>query len=409
VQDSLKLIVTGLLICSGLCVRAEDWPQWRGPRGDNISTETGLADSWPADGPKQLWSVEVGIGYSSAVAVKDRIYQMSVANGRDVLYCLEPDTGKIVWKNSYDGGYTGSYPGVRATPTILDGKIYTYGGNSDLACWNQADGKLDWRLNVIRETGAEKNLEWGTASNPLIVGDLIYVQNGAGGPVAVAVNRQTGKIVWQSEKGLGGYAHIIQVDVDGTKQLIVFGGKAVYGMNPQTGATIWKDGWETQYDVNASTPIYADGKLFLTTAYNTGHCAIFDLTKTGATKVYESRDVTVRFQGAILDGGKLYANSEGTIKCVEWPTGKVLWSAREPKLGMGGALLRIPGKRFIATSEPRRGVYMMQETDTGLKVIGEKRDAMEGKNELWATPLVYKGKLYVKGEKNLVCFDISGK
>lgn len=406
-RKMLKLAAIGLLSFGGLSACGADWPQWRGPKADNISTEEGLAASWPAEGPKELWKLDAGIGYSSPIVIADKLYLFTGVDGKDVLYCLDPGTGKVVWKHSYDNGYTAAFPGTRATPTVLDGKIYTYGGNSDLVCWNQADGKIDWRLNVMKETGAGKNLQWGTASCPLIVGDMIYVQNGDGGPVAVAVDRKTGKIVWQSEKGMGGYAHIIQVDVQGTKQLIVFGGKAVYGLNPQTGATIWKEGWETQYDVNATTPIYADGKLFLSTAYNTGHCAIFNLTATGATKAFESKDVTVRFQGTILDGGKLYANSEGTFKCVEWPTGKVLWSSKEPKLGMGGAILRIPGKRFIATSE-RGGLYMMQETDAGLKVIGEKKDAVEGK-EVWATPLVYKGKVYVKGAKDLVCFDISGK
>ena len=217
------LALTILLLAAQLY--AEEWPRWRGPRGDGISSQT-IPDKLPKDGPKQLWSKTVGIGYSSPVAVDGKIYMFALADGRDTLYAFD-EAGNQLWKESYNGGWTrnGDYPGTRASPVIEDGRIYTYGGAGDLVA-RDLSGKQIWRLNILKETDAIARPEgdWGMGSNPAIDGNKIIVQGGNGDAFAVAVDKNAGTILWKSEKGLGGYAQPISIDVNGAKQIVVFAG-----------------------------------------------------------------------------------------------------------------------------------------------------------------------------------------
>jgi outer membrane protein assembly factor BamB len=384
---------------------AEDWPRWRGPRGDQISHEV-LSDQWPAGGPRTLWAADVGIGYSSPVIAGGRVYLFSMNGERETLTAFDANSGKIAWSVEGGTGWASSYAGTRATPTIDGDRIYTYGGSGELTCRNLADGATRWKLNILSETGATTN-QWGIASSPLVAGDSVYVQSGKGGAIAVAVGKMSGSVTWKSQAtGSGGYAHPILIDAAGTPQLIVFGGEAVIAMNPADGRTIWQEPWSTSYDVNASTPIYRDGRLFVTSEYQHG-CAQFQVTPTGAKKLWENRNIEGKFQGAILDGDHLYANSSGTLVCVKWDDGSLGWSAKDSKLrlGAGGSLIRA-GDKLLAMSE-RGKLSLIRATPESYELIGQG-DAVEGK-EVWATPVLFGGRLYAKGAQELVCLDLSGK
>lgn len=400
-------LVLGIVLTTTIAF-AEEWPQWRGPRGDGISRETGLLEQWPADGLKKLWTVEVGQGYSSPVAVDGRIYVVGMIGQKDTLSAIDAETGQIVWRKRCDGGWTGDYPGSRASPVIQDNRIYTYSGLGDLVCWNRTDGKIVWQMNVLKETSGS-NLTWGVSSSPLLVGDVIYVQGGVGNdaPIAVAVNKLNGNLLWQSEaRGIdrqgAGYAQIIMAEIGRTKQVIVLASNQVCGMTADTGKTIWSLPWQTQYDVNASIPIYRDGHLFITSNYGKG-CMIARLTPDAAEKLSESKTITGRFQPAILDGDSLYANSEGTIKCISWPEAQLRWtaSASELKVGSGGTMLRA-GDKLVLMSERGR-LSLARATPEKIELIGQMQ-LFQG-NQIWATPLIYRGRLYAKGASELVCLD----
>src|SRR5687768_8753579 len=110
----------------------EDWPKWRGPRGDGISRET-IAENWHEGGPKVLWSADVGLGFSSPIALQGKVYLFNMNDEKETLTCFDARSGEIVWsKEDADGGWTKSYPGARATPTLHGGSVYTYGGNGTL-------------------------------------------------------------------------------------------------------------------------------------------------------------------------------------------------------------------------------------------------------------------------------------
>ena len=388
---------------AGALVPAEDWPKWRGPRGDGISRESGLAERWPESGPPRLWSAEVGLGYASPVAVAGRVYLFTMAGGKDTLTCFDAVTGKILWNVQDSPGWVRSYEGTRATPTIEGERIYTLGGSGDLVCRNVADGAQVWKVNILKAKGSEP-LRWGTASAPLISGSLVYVQGGETGPVAIAVEKNSGSVAWKSDAtGPAGYAPLVLIDVAGTPQLIVFAGDALIGMDPASGKTLWREAWPTEYGVNGTTPLYRDGHLFVSSAYDKG-CMMLRVTPAGATKLWENRNVESRFQGIVLDGDAVYANSEGVLKCLSWPDGKVLWQSREPGLNKGGSLVRA-GDKLILMSE-RGELTLARATPQKVEIVSQAKVFDEG-SENWSTPLLYGGRLYAKGEKEFACFDVS--
>lgn len=382
----------------------EDWPRWRGPRGDGISRETGLASAWPEDGPRQLWSAEVGVGFASPVATNGVVYLFTLNEGAETLTAFDAASGNILWNSTDPAGWDRKYPGTRATPVIEGDRVYTFGARGNLIARDTVSGEQYWKMNVLQHNSA-KNLDWGSASTPLLHGDLIYVQSGAGSAIATAVRKQDGTIVWTSAaKGIAGYAHPILADVAGTMQLIVFGGDNIYGLDPDSGKTLWSYPWNTDWNVNGSTPVYQDGHLFITSAYDKGSLML-RLSADGAEKVWTNGDIQSRFQGAILDRDALYLNSEGTLHCLSWPDGAVHWKAtdRALRLGIGGSMVRV-GDRLILMSE-RGKLSLIDAEPSGYKLISQA-DAVEGRY-VWATPLVYGGRLYAKGDQEFICFDIS--
>ncbi len=399
-----------LLVVVGACSiasAAEDWPKWLGPRGDNISKEE-IAPKWPADGPKELWSADVGEGHASPVAREGKIYLFTLDdNKEEALTSFNAGDGKIIWRQAYKISWKPQYAGTRATPTIEGERVYTFGQAGDLVCRELADGKEAWRVNVLKETGT-KPLGWGCASSPLIVGDRIFVQTGDGGPIAVAVNKQTGKIEWKAEgKTKAGYAALVYADVKGKPELIIFAGKAVGGIDPETGKTVWGDEFETRYDVNATTPIVHDGRVLFTAEYDTGRAAMYEIEGKSTKKVWESKSLKSKFQPVILDDGFVYGNSGGNLVCIDWKTGQLAWQAndREMRLGPGGSIVRA-GDKLITMSE-RGKLGLVQATPKGYKLLSQA-DVFDA-DQIWASPLLYDGKLYCKGRDQFVCLDMNGK
>ncbi len=348
----------------------------------------------------------MGLGYASPVAVAGRVYLFTLNDRKETLTAFEAGSGKIVWSQEdvSGAGWASGYPGTRATPAIDGGKIYTLGGAGELVCRDLSDGKEQWRINVVKRLGVGLP-GYGAASSRLVAGDKVYVQTGQGGPIVLALNKNTGAIAWESEaRGVAGYAHPILID--NPVRLVVLGGDAVFGMDPETGKTIWSYPWRTNFDVNSATPVYADGHLFITSAYDHG-CAMLKISEDAVSREWESRKVMARFQPPILDRGLLFANSEGTIKCLSWPDRQVNWTGADSELraGLGGSMLRV-GDELLILSD--RGKLIVAHADSaGIGVLAQAQ--LMDDREVWATPLLYGGRLYVKGTRELVCFDMSGR
>lgn len=401
-----SLTFAAVMVIGGV-VLAEDWPQWRGPQGDGIVREEGLAEKWP-DALKPLWTADAGTGFATPVAKEGKVYLFTMIDKKDALICYDAESGRELWRQSTGAGWTGDHPGPRATPTIGGGRIYTYGATGELMARDLAGGEPVWQTNILKETKSG-NLGWGVSSSPLVTGEAVYVQGGSGGPVALRLSTADGSIKWKSQAtGVASYAPPVLIDVDGRPQLIVFAAQAVVAMEPESGKTIWSYPWPTSYDVNAATPIYHEGQLFVTSGYGHGSLML-RVSKAKAEKLWESKAIMGRFVTPVLDAGQLYGTDEGgALKCLNWSDGKVRWEAkgRDQRLGMGGTYVRW-GDKLIALGE-NGTLYLLKATPEGQESIGQIK-AFQGAGEVWAAPIVSQGRLYVRGGGRLACFDISAK
>jgi outer membrane protein assembly factor BamB len=382
---------------------AEEWPHWRGPRGDGISREAGLVQAWPEKGLRKAWSAPVGEGFSSPVAVEDQIFLFHQKNGAEYLTDFDAKTGRIRWNQSDKGGWSGERPGPRATPSIEGEFIYTYGGVGDLTARLRKTGQRVWRTNILEKVGA-KPLLYGVGSSPLVSGDRLYVQTAQGGPIGVAVDRKTGNLVWQSEeRGIAGYAPPVLVDVKGTPQLIFGISQKVVAVQPDTGRTIWSVSFPMEEDVHATTPTYGAGHLLVSAAYHAGSM-LLALEPTSASVLWRTPQVHMRISAGVYEGGYLYVSNGGVLTCVEWATGRVVWAAedRELRLGDGGSLVRV-ADRLVTLSD--RGVLtLLQATPGGYSKLAQFEAAKGWLN--FATPLLYRNRLFVRSEDALTAWEL---
>jgi outer membrane protein assembly factor BamB len=393
--------------------RAENWPQYRGPERTGIVPDKGLAQSWPDEGPKELWRAKTGVGWSSPIAADGKVYTFYLSDGNEILEALDAKSGKSLWKQETPSGYSGQYAGTRCTPIIEGPCIYTYGSGGDLIARNLADGKPIWTLAVLSETGGTSK-EYGVSSIPLIDGDMMYLQARAGGNAAVCVDKNSGKVVWKSEAKGGGYATPVMAEVSGAKQLLCFAEKHLIALDPKSGKTLWDLGeeWETEQGANCTMPIVQGNKVFVTCGYRNAHCGLYEIAPTAITNIWKGKQLTSAFQAPILEDGYLYGNSSGMLTCVSWADGKVAWPAKPTPadkkfLGLGGTIVRFGGDKLITLSETGT-LSLIKATPQAVEKLKVLKRFVEG-DQIWATPLIYDGKLYVKSKDELIAYDISGK
>lgn len=396
------------LVCAAGVASSQDWPQWRGPKRDGIAPANGLATRWGSDGPPRLWRVPVGLGYSSPIAVDGVVYAFGQDDKDHRLTALSAADGNTLWTQAYPAAWSDrSYPGTRATPAIAGERIYTFGGGGELTCRRISDGKLIWQVNVLELTGS-KPIHWGCASSPLVVNGTVYVQAGAGNATAVALDAADGSVVWKSQyDGPAGYATIAQANVDGTDMLLVFAGTDLVAMDPADGRTLWTLGYETDYRINAATPIVRDDLVFITHAYRRSIGTMLRIRPDGVETVWENGHIASKFVTPILDGDELYANSNGTLVAVAWDDGSLLWRCEDKALQLaeGGSVLRAGD--MLITLSANGELSLAHATPESVELRGQV-DLFE-RNTNWATPLLYEGKLYVKGNTDLICLDATAK
>jgi outer membrane protein assembly factor BamB len=398
-----------------------DWTQWRGPKRDGHSPDTGLLKQWPSAGPSLAWKATgLGSGFSSVSLQGDRIYTMGDVGDSCTIIAMNLTDGKIVWSakvGKTEGG--GGYPGPRCTPT-LDGKlVFGLGQYGDLVCVDQADGKEKWRKNLEADFGG-KTPHWGYAESPLVDGDqLVCIPGGKSGSV-VALNKTSGEKIWQSEPLAGGaeYTSLLPVEIGGVRQYIVVTKGTMAGIAAKDGKVLWKGSHPGGTAVIA-TPVYADGIAFMTVAYGVG-CKAFKITSANgafsAEVAYsdEGKDkkgakiMDNKTGGVIVVGEHLYGVTDGgRLKCVELKTGKVVWEDR--CVGCKASVAFADGHLIVRGEDGRGTIALVEATPEGYKEKGRFDQPERSKKTAWPHPVIAGGKLYIRDQDVLLCFDVKAK
>jgi outer membrane protein assembly factor BamB len=281
--------------------QAADWPEWRGPDKNGISSEK-LAGTEV----KELWKAQIGIGFAAFTVADGRVFTSGHADGQDTVFCFDAVTGKEVWKHSYKAELGDKYyeGGTSAGPVIEGDKAWHLSRWGDLICFEATTGKIVWQKNFLAETEAEIP-EWGFSGSALIHGANLILNIGQNG---AAFEKATGKLVWKSEADTAGYSTPHLITVNGKEQVVLSTRRAYKGVDPSNGTVLWEHTWNTSYGVNAADPILSGTKLFISSGYNKG-CAVLDLASAEPSEVWRSRVMKNQFNSCVLIDGHLYGRS----------------------------------------------------------------------------------------------------
>jgi outer membrane protein assembly factor BamB len=392
----------GAVLAAGAA--AAEWPQFRGPRRDGVSTETGLLAAWPAGGPKVVWRTALGGGYSSLAVAAGRIFTMLSVGDDEFVASFDTATGAERWRVRVDSPWKDRFgDGPRATPTV-DGKVvFTLSSRGKLHALGAEDGAVVWTHDLPREYGAEAP-QWGYAGSPLVEGGLLLVDvGGKEGSGIVAFDKASGREVWRSRDDRAGYSAPVAFDVGGVRHAVFFTANTVTALRPKDGGLLWSVPWKTSWDVNAATPLFiAPDRLFVSSGYDHGGAVYKIVAGEGGSAVEEvwaNREMKNRFSSSVLHGGHLYGFDEKTLKCIDAGSGETRWQAR----GLGhGSLIAADGRLIVLGDE---GTLVLVEATA--EEYREKSRAQVFAGKTWTAPALSDGTLYLRDEKELVALDVS--
>jgi len=407
--DSLRrkalplLFAVALFLPPAAAAGTHDWPQWRGPNLDGVSTESSWASTWPQEGPKILWRAEVGVGFSSCSVADGRVYTMGNRDDTDTVWCFDAATGKVLWTHKY-ASPKGSYPGPRMTPTVDGDSVYTLGRWGDLYCLGAKDGKVRWYKNVAKEYGARQTkYKWGFACSPLVLGKLLILDLGK----VLALEKESGKLVWSSGDDYAGYSSPAVMTFGGKKYVTSFNAYGFVLVDAAGGKELARYKWKTEWLVNAATPIPVGDKIFISSGYNHG-CALLQVKGKELVPLYENKNMRNHCNSSVLYKGYLYGfdgqqGSRGRLVCLDFETGTVGWE----KSGLRVGALMIAGGKIVAMLD-KGDLLTAEASPDGYRELARAK-VLKGK--CWTYPVLSGGRIYCRSNVDgvLVCVDASGK
>jgi outer membrane protein assembly factor BamB len=430
-----------LILLAGACasstVLAADWPQWMGPKRDNVWREEGIVSEMPASGPKIVWRAPVSGGYAGPAVAGGKVFvtdyvtdaDVNVANferkessGVERVLCLDEATGNELWKKEYPVKYTISYPcGPRCTPAVSDGKVYTLGSEGNLYAFDAKSGDVLWSHDFPKEYGAKTSL-WGYSGHPLVDGDKLICIVGGEGSYVVAFDKNTGKEIWRALTSPDqGYSPPAILEIAGQRQLVLLRPDAVTALDPDTGKEIWSVPYQSDNGLVVMTPVvfsdymfvggYSDKNMLIKLAPD-GKSAEMVWNEAGL-RALSPINVQPTFEGDVLYG----FDQNGRLYGVKLPDGERLWNTSEP-------LAERPprsGTAFIIRHDDHYWLFtengdliLADLTPEGYKELGRAHvleptgDAF-GRSVVWCSPAFANKRMYVRNDKECVCVDLAAE
>lgn len=401
-----------------------DWPQWQGPDRNATSKETGLLKEWPKEGPPLAWTAKkLGGGDSAPAVAGGVVYVMGTRGGDDVVVALSEKDGSEVWASKIGGipkqRMPQSQEGPGGTPAVDGERVYAVGMGGDLVCLQTKDGKEVWRVSFTKDFGGKIPM-WSFRESPLVDGDNVICTPGGPDATLVALDKTNGKVVWKSKvpgDPAAAYSSVIAIDAAGQKQYVQLTAKTLVGVAAADGKFLWNyDKPANRMGINCSTPVYTDGQVFAASAYGTGG-GLVKLTKDGkdgvkAEQVYATKSMENHHGGMILYDGCLYGanggNEGGFLICLDFKTGKVLWDEREdPKRVEKGSIAFADGRLYYRTESGT--VLLIEPNPKEYVEKGRFKQPDRSKSPAWAHPVIANGKLYIRDQDLLFCYDVKKK
>jgi outer membrane protein assembly factor BamB len=428
-----------LALCAvllGSAVRADDWPQFRGPDRTGVSKEKGLLKAWPKDGLKPAWTFKnAGLGFSGVAVVKGVVYTLGTDKDlkNDIIIAIDEKTGSELWTAPLGprGSFKGAYgDGPRSTPTIDGSHLYALGGYGDLVCVDISNkGKEVWRTHLKKNLGGEMMTEWGFSESPLVDGDLLICTPGGNDGTLAALDKKTGAVKWRSKEWTQSapYSSAIAADIHGVRQYIQMGylegkGCTVAGIDAKSGKLLWSKPLFTggSYGV-VPTPV-VQGNLVYTTSES--GCQLFEINaKQEAAEKYKTTKLKKKVKnnhgGVVLIDGKIYGHTDPEAWiCTDLKTGSdddgFGWLERNEFKCASGAITAAEGLLYLYGDDGQVG--LVQATSKEFALISKftipersKIPPQKGGGKTWTHPVIANGVLYVRDMELIFAFKISAK
>lgn len=404
---------------SGVAAVTNDWPQWRGPKRDGHSAETGLLKEWPKDGPTLLWQVsDLGRGYSTPAVAGGRLYVMTNAGLDEFVTARDAVNGRPLWSTRI--GKVGNpdqqpnYPGARSTPTIDGTALYALGSDGDLVCLETATGSVRWQKSLRAEFAGQPGT-WAYAESPLVDGDMVVATPGGAEATVVALNKKAGNTAWKFAVPAGaraGYASLVVSEAGGIRQYVAYTGDGLFGVEAKTGKLLWRyDKTTGPVGMSILTPVVADGLVYSGND-RLGGAAVRIVMEGGlgrAEEVYRGMKLPRMIGGAVLVGNHLYGTSGMALVSADFRTGEVTWSERSVA---PGAVAYADGRLYlhgengeVALAEASPDAYREHGRFTPPNPPDRQGRAGE---KAWTYPVIADGRLYIRDGDRLWCYDVKG-
>ena len=440
-----------VLLCFALAspAVADDWPQWLGPQRDGVWREQGVVEKFPPGGPPVRWRTPVGAGYSQpAVAqgkvyVTDRVLKPGAANpenpfdrrsvpGVERVLCLDAKDGKVLWQDEYDAPYTVSYAsGPRATPAVTGGKVYTVGTEGHVRCYDAATGKVLWKGSLKLSDDAPTPI-WGFSASPLVDGNkLICLADGVNA-VAVAFDKDTGKLLWKSLTSREpGYCPPVIYEHGGVRKLILWHPKALAAVDPETGKELWSHPFEAENGLTVAMPRLTGDLLFVSSNYEGSRVLRLDpkdpkkatlLWKKGGKGRDDANKTLYALMATpfVRDGHVYGVGKDGGVSCLKLETGDMVWQDYAATTGEAGPMMWATGF-LIARGDAGGRFYLFNEkgdlieadlSPQGYKEVG-RAHLIDATNTdarravVWSYPSFANRCVFVRNDKELACFSLA--
>ncbi len=385
-----------------------DWPQWRGPDRTDVSKETGLLKAWPEGGPKRVWLFEnAGHGYSGPAIVGGKFFTIGTRDGNEILLVLDAATGKELWTAKLGGILENGWgDGARGTPCVDGDRVYALTGPGNLVCVSAADGKILWQVTMKSLGG--KIPSWGYTESVLVDGPRVLCTPGGAKGAVAALDKLTGKVLWQS-KGFTDPAHyssVVPAQINGVAQYVQRSATSVVGLGVSDGKLLWETSFAGRTAV-IPTPIVRENEIYVTAGYGAGSKLVRIGAGNAVTEVYENKVMKNHHGGVVLIGDYVYGHADTGWVCQDFKTGEQVWIYKDFKKG---AISAADGMLYCL-EENTGTVVLVEASPKGWKESGRFKLTPQTKirsnsGKIWTHPVISHGKLYLRDQDLIYCFDI---
>ncbi|HEX3799522.1 MAG TPA: PQQ-binding-like beta-propeller repeat protein [Verrucomicrobiae bacterium] len=405
-------LVLAFLLLALLPAYATDWPQFLGPTRNGVYPGKDLAATWPTDGPPVVWQKSVGQGFSGPAVANHKLILFHRVENQETVDCLDAKDGKTLWTFAYPTAYVDDFgfdEGPRATPSIADGRVFTYGAEGRLHCLDFATGKKIWSVDAKKVFGAPKGF-FGIACSPLVESNAVLLNiGGSDGAGIVAFDQATGKVLWKSSEEAASYSSPVAATVNGRRYVFFFTQSGLVAVDPADGKIQFRYTWHppTRTSVSTATPLVIGDLIFLSASYGTG-AILLRIKDNAAEKVWSGDDIlSNHYATSVEHNGFLFGidgradpgfSPEPSLRCVELKTGKIRWKDSS----LGPASVTLAGDELLVLTEKGELIRTPAIPD------GFKPDARAQilPFQVRAFPAIADGYLYARSKDKLVCINL---